>query len=300
MRFLKSSKKGNRYLDSLHYGVGATRLQLAASEGDYARLSAILAEAHGRAIIEHTGLERGLFRGKTPLFIATESLGSNPGGVTNSLRCIRALIAAGADASPDAAGEGLLSVILHDVPTPLVDICAAIARRFIAQGQDVNYRSNKGERPLHRACASGRRAYVSLLLDAGAEPNVVDNFGAPPLLTAFKHRFFDCSAVMLAAGADAEFKLDRRDSTSPLEWLLMDIGERYTQAGHRALETLMRYGAGVDIDEAGRVHLRPDTVAFCEQAWASDALPLMQAIAHEMTAANTLASAPAGPGAPTL
>lgn len=62
---------------------------------------------------------------------------------------------------------------------------ASVARALIREGAtDVNAVNERGSTPLHFAAAAGDAAIVSLLLDAGADVNVVDSLGNTPLIDA--------------------------------------------------------------------------------------------------------------------
>jgi ankyrin repeat protein len=60
---------------------------------------------------------------------------------------------------------------------------AAVTHALIAKGANVDARQNGGRTPLHVACARGRQAgvFVSMLLEASADPNIADDLGQLPL-----------------------------------------------------------------------------------------------------------------------
>lgn len=76
----------------------------------------------------------------------------------------------------------------------MVDVVLYLASR----GADVNVKNSSGETPLHFASMLDPRL-VKALLDSGADPKAVDNFGETPLLRA---RSSDESKTMIQAAID--------------------------------------------------------------------------------------------------
>jgi ankyrin repeat protein len=87
-----------------------------------------------------------------------------------------------------------------------------LARRLIALGADVAARNRRSARPLHYA-ADGhpglpgwdpavQAATVTLLIEAGADPNAADMNGVTPLHRAIRTRCSGAVAALLAGGAD--------------------------------------------------------------------------------------------------
>ena len=73
---------------------------------------------------------------------------------------------------------------------------------FLAAGADPNVVTNYGNTPLHLAAYNGHEACVRVLIAAGVDPNVVDDYGYTPLLEATWNGHEACVRVLVAAGAD--------------------------------------------------------------------------------------------------
>lgn len=72
-----------------------------------------------------------------------------------------------------------------------------------------------GTTPLHAAALRGDRNAVRQLLDAGADPNAVDELGCAPLHEALKHPHLQVARMLVAAGGQLDTK--NRDGASPRE-----------------------------------------------------------------------------------
>ncbi len=64
------------------------------------------------------------------------------------------------------------------------DFRVANAQRLIAYGADVNAREDEQWTPLHFAAREDSPEVVRLLLDSGADPNVINNQGSTPISIA--------------------------------------------------------------------------------------------------------------------
>ncbi|MEA2518641.1 MAG: uncharacterized protein QOF49_721 [Chloroflexota bacterium] len=98
------------------------------------------------------------------------------------------------------------------------EVAAATSRALIEAGADVNARSSNdfGVTPLHSAVASGNDAVVEALLDAGADPNVIQAGGWTPLHGAAANGSLRSVERLLAAGADREARNDAGQSALDL------------------------------------------------------------------------------------
>lgn len=101
--------------------------------------------------------------------------------------------------------------------------------KAIADGADVNEKFTiNGQTALSFACDIGHLEIVTLLLDAGADPNLLGEFGYSPLMCAAasfntaSHAFEICN-LLLAQGADIEALND--DGESAIEVLLLAPGD---------------------------------------------------------------------------
>lgn len=75
--------------------------------------------------------------------------------------------------------------------------------------------SPAGTTPLHEAANRGDRNAVRLLLDAGADPNAVDEGGCTPLHEALKHPHLQVARMLVAAGSQLD--ANNRAGVSPRE-----------------------------------------------------------------------------------
>lgn len=81
---------------------------------------------------------------------------------------------------------------------------------LVEKGANVNiHAGNMSDlRPIHSACAAGQGAIVSLLLEAGAKPNVIQVGGYTPLMTAASLGNAPVVDMLLEYGADRAVKSD--------------------------------------------------------------------------------------------
>ena len=84
------------------------------------------------------------------------------------------------------------------------------AALLVEKGANVNiHAGNMSDlRPLHSACAAGQGAIVSLLLKAGAKPNVIQAGGYTPLMTAASLGNAPVVDMLMEYGADKTIKSD--------------------------------------------------------------------------------------------
>src|SRR5262245_40314705 len=76
---------------------------------------------------------------------------------------------------------------------------AAAIKAFLALGHAwaINARDPLGQAPIHLAVFGGGYEAVEALLQNGADPNLIDHFGVPPLWTAEDDFGFDRVAALL-------------------------------------------------------------------------------------------------------
>ena len=96
-----------------------------------------------------------------------------------------------------------------------------IVRKLLTEGVDINCRSqdDKGRTPLALAFYNGKRAVVNILLNAGADPNIMFRNGLTILHCAVIARDIDTIKRVLEAGADPN--ISNKFGESPLSWATM-------------------------------------------------------------------------------
>lgn len=67
---------------------------------------------------------------------------------------------------------------------------------------DINHQSPSGLTALHYAAAEGSYECVQLLIDSGAEVELVDSQGCSALDFAVRGGHFDCASFLIKAGAE--------------------------------------------------------------------------------------------------
>ena len=100
----------------------------------------------------------------------------------------------------------------------LAAVLEEIARLADFSGVDVPsvaMRGTWGATPLHVAAVRGDRNAVRVLLDAGADPNAVDDAGRTALHDALAHPHVQVARMIVAAGGQLDAK--NRDGVSPRE-----------------------------------------------------------------------------------
>jgi hypothetical protein len=107
-----------------------------------------------------------------------------------------------------------------------------IVRKLIAMGGDVRARNRRGAEPLHYAAdgAPGSRTWnptaqaatVGCLIEAGADPNTVDQSGVTPLHRAVRTRCAAAVSALLDGGADARRK--NKSGSTPMRLATLNTG----------------------------------------------------------------------------
>lgn len=90
----------------------------------------------------------------------------------------------------------------------------AVVRLLLAHGADVNaIEPNRGRTPLLEAVAGGHEAVVKQLTDAGARVDAADMLGDTPLILATRQNSVAMVSILLDAGADPNVRDWRRGQT---------------------------------------------------------------------------------------
>lgn len=125
---------------------------------------------------------------------------------------------------------------LYAGDTPLHIAAAAyrleIVRNLIVMGGDVRARNRRGAEPLHYAVdgapgsrtwnPSAQAATVACLIEAGADPNAVDQSGVTPLHRAVRTRCAAAVSALLDAGADA--RRTNKSGSTPMRLATQNTG----------------------------------------------------------------------------
>lgn len=150
-------------------------LHIAATKGQVAIVRALL--EHGVEVNVHDAA------GRTPLYLALA------GG---RVQLAETLFDAGSAETPQALLFALVRAGSADR-----DVLALLRRR----GADFNARDPSGQAPLHLAVADGRVALAKRLILVGADPNLPDAQGRPPLSQAHDGRDADLIRMLRRYGA---------------------------------------------------------------------------------------------------
>lgn len=110
----------------------------------------------------------------------------------------------------DAPPEGNIKRTRSVSFAPEIVLFAAVAdndvaelTRIMQKGEiDINHQSPSGLTALHYAAAEGSYECVQLLIDSGAEVELVDSQGCSALDFAVRGGHFDCASFLIKAGAE--------------------------------------------------------------------------------------------------
>ena len=205
---------------------GTTPLHVAAGTGNLAVVTGLLDRG-----ADVNAADNG---GRTPLYLAARN---------GNLATVNALLDAGADTNaldvaalhPPRSGDDRLAIVdalldagmdvslvgeeyfttllMESLYGTARDSSAQLALRFLRRGADPNARSQNGSTALHRAVLKGPEIH-RILLDAGADPTVVDNWGKSSLHLVAGSGEQGVIPMLVEAGADLDL-LDG-DGKAPL------------------------------------------------------------------------------------
>ncbi|QKG22982.1 ankyrin repeat domain-containing protein [Actinomadura verrucosospora] len=114
---------------------------------------------------------------------------------------------------------------------------AEITELLIATKQvDLDSRDKDGVSPLHYAARHGHADPVRLLLEAGANPNITENYGFTPLHEAAENGHAEVVRALLTAGADPECGLAKPFESYPVNATPLDIARL---RGHQTVVDLL-------------------------------------------------------------
>ena len=160
---------------------------------------------------------------------------------------------------------------LYAGDTPLHAAAAAyridIARALIKNGADIAARNRRGAAPLHYAAdglpgsstwnPEAQAEMITLLIDAGANPNALDKSGVAPLHRAVRQRCAGAVASLLRHGAAVRLK--NKSGSAPLHLAVQNTGRGGTGSPEskafqiEIIELLLKAGADPnDRDARGR------------------------------------------------
>lgn len=134
---------------------------------------------------------------------------------------------------------------------------------------DLAHRADNGSTLLHEAAGSDRPAMARELIDRGVDLDAQNDGGLTPLLHAIEVENFDIVEVLLEAGADPNI-LDNRDR-SPLMMALMKGKE-----GRRAMELLLENGADPTVSDASGRDSVDCVLEWAKELGKTDAAELME------------------------
>ncbi|MEV5708729.1 ankyrin repeat domain-containing protein [Actinoallomurus sp. NPDC052274] len=114
---------------------------------------------------------------------------------------------------------------------------AEITELLIATKQvDLDSRDKAGVSPLHYASRHGHIDPVRLLLEAGANPNITENYGFTPLHEAAENGHAEVTRALLTAGADPGGGLAKPFESYPVNATPLDIARI---KGHQTIVDLL-------------------------------------------------------------
>jgi ankyrin repeat protein len=175
---------------------------------------------------------------------------------------VEALLNGGANPNLAAHGKPLLFTAVKSPD---------LLRLLLANKADVKVVGESGYTPLHEAASAGSES-VKLLLAAGANVNAKSQYGDPPLSVAVRNRNDAAVEVLLEAGADPNI-LFRTSDTSSSRWSPLHAAA--FSLNQKRVRLLLARGANVGIkDSDGNTPLHWAARSQSDQAHAMVALLL--------------------------
>ncbi|MGV9377155.1 ankyrin repeat domain-containing protein [Nonomuraea sp. NPDC003707] len=193
-----------------------------ASTGGFTALHHVIQQTKDRPVaIEVTVVRDGVETVLTGRDEIRAQIGSHPDDLYDDCVAIaRMLIDAGID----------VERVTSDKQTPLSHAAsrgtAEITELLIATKRvDLDSRDKDGVSPLHYASRHGHIDPVRLLLEAGANPNITENYGFTPLHEAAENGHAEVARVLLTAGADPGRGLTKPFESYPVGTTPLDIAQ---------------------------------------------------------------------------
>jgi len=222
------------------YQTGFTPVMIAASKNHTEVIERLA--AHG------ADLNKTDNQNRHSLFIAVE---------TGQVDAVRKLIALGADAGRDILSTSNKSPMIHWVHEKNY---REILGLIVSAGANINATDSNGQTALHRACDYTRREQVLCLLQLGAAPNGLNDYGQRPideLVDNYSYRNEDMPELidaLLRAGADPGISPSPLVQRAPLHVAV--------EAGHtKSTALLLKKGAPVDVPDRSAQGLTPLLIA---------------------------------------
>jgi len=139
-----------------------------------------------------------------------------------------------------------------------------LAESLVERGSAVRARNRRGAEPLHYAADGGPGAdsnaqheLITFLIDAGADPNVLDKSGVAPLHRAVRDRCSSGVSTLVEKGADP--LLMNKSGSTPLHLAVQNTGKSHSGSDEAKGEQrqiivfLLEHGAGPnDLDAKGK------------------------------------------------
>lgn len=142
----------------------------------------------------------------------------------------------------------------------------ADVKNLLAQGAELELKSEYGRTALHYACHNGNHHIVKLLLSLGSNPNIEDKEGYTPIFMAVE----GCNAAInLLAEVGADINQKSGKNTTPL-MLACKIGK----VG--AIKNLLELNASLDCEEVSEKNLIRLVIDSFKSAFPSSAMQMIR------------------------